>query len=36
MAAQGGSGPPEFLSTHPHPEKRVENLGRLAAELKRK
>ena len=29
MAARGGSGPPEFLSTHPGPERRAENLKRL-------
>jgi predicted Zn-dependent protease len=26
MAAQGGERPPEFLSTHPHPENRIEEL----------
>ena len=26
MASQGGQRPPEFLSTHPHPENRVEEL----------
>ena len=35
MAAQSRSGVPEFLSTHPAPEKRIENLRRLAAALKR-
>lgn len=26
MQAEGGSGPPEFLSTHPHPETRIKNM----------
>ncbi len=36
MAAQGGEGPPEWLSTHPHPKNRMEDLRRLATELKQK
>jgi predicted Zn-dependent protease len=36
MAAAGGEGPPEWLSTHPNPENRMETLRRLAAELKQK
>jgi len=32
MNAQGGSRPPEFLSTHPAPASRVENLKRLIPE----
>jgi predicted Zn-dependent protease len=34
MAAQGGQGPPEWLSTHPDPANRMETLRRLAEELK--
>jgi predicted Zn-dependent protease len=34
MAGLGGERPPEFLSTHPDPENRMENLRRLAGELK--
>ncbi|MBS3769777.1 MAG: M48 family metallopeptidase [Bacteroidales bacterium] len=26
MQAEGGSGPPEFLSTHPNPENRIQNM----------
>jgi predicted Zn-dependent protease len=26
MQAKGGSRPPEFLSTHPHPENRIKNM----------
>ena len=26
MQAEGGSAPPEFLSTHPHPENRIKNM----------
>jgi predicted Zn-dependent protease len=26
MEEQGGARPPEFLSTHPHPESRLDNL----------
>jgi predicted Zn-dependent protease len=35
MNAAGGESPPEFLSTHPHPESRAENLRKLAEELKK-
>lgn len=31
---QGGARPPEFLSTHPNPENRVENINKEAAKLK--
>jgi predicted Zn-dependent protease len=26
MAAEGGQRPPEFMSTHPSPETRIENI----------
>jgi len=26
MNAEGGQRPPEFLSTHPHPENRIQNM----------
>jgi len=29
MSEKGGSRPPEFLSTHPDPSNRIENLNRL-------
>lgn len=32
MQAQGGQAPPEFLSTHPHPETRADNLRKWAVE----
>ena len=34
MAAKGGEAPPEFLSTHPHPESRSERLKSLAAKAR--
>ncbi|MEM9986304.1 MAG: M48 family metallopeptidase [Bacteroidota bacterium] len=34
MQAQGGEAPPEFLSTHPHPETRADNLNKWAAEAR--
>ncbi len=34
MQAQSGDAPPEFLSTHPATESRIENLRQLALELK--
>ncbi|MEO0899084.1 MAG: M48 family metallopeptidase [Bacteroidota bacterium] len=34
MAAKGGQLPPEFLSTHPHPDTRQTNLKEWAAEAK--
>lgn len=33
MAAVGGSGRPQFLSTHPSPQNRMANLQRLAAQM---
>ena len=36
MEAQGGGAPPAFLSTHPAPEARMENLAKLAVELKKR
>lgn len=33
ISEEGGSGPPEFLSTHPSPDKRVEDINELANEL---
>jgi len=33
MGKTGGSGPPEFLSTHPSPSNRQETLGRLGPEM---
>jgi predicted Zn-dependent protease len=36
MAGSGGQRPPEWLSTHPDPANRMEDLRRLAAELKQK
>jgi predicted Zn-dependent protease len=30
MMRTGGSRPPEFLSTHPNPEARVQDLARIA------
>jgi beta-barrel assembly-enhancing protease len=32
--AQGSSNPPEFLSTHPNPDNRIENINNKADELK--
>lgn len=34
MAATGGQAPPEFMSTHPHPETRQDNLRKWAPEAK--
>jgi predicted Zn-dependent protease len=34
MQAKGGQAPPEFLSTHPHPETRAENLRQWAKEAR--
>lgn len=36
MAAQGGGSPPEFLSTHPSNQTRINNLRRLIPEAKRR
>ncbi|MEN8152608.1 MAG: M48 family metallopeptidase [Acidobacteriota bacterium] len=36
MAKKGGKKVPQFLSTHPAPEKRVERLNKLIPEVKRK
>ena len=33
MGAVGGEGPPEWLSTHPSPETRQEDLGALIPEM---
>jgi hypothetical protein len=33
MGKQGGSNPPEFLSTHPSPEHRAEKLRELATKV---
>jgi predicted Zn-dependent protease len=35
MLAQGGAGGPEFLSTHPAEETRINDLRRAAEELKK-
>jgi predicted Zn-dependent protease len=32
-AVEGGGGPPQFLSTHPSPENRLERLGELAPQM---
>ena len=33
MSAAGGNGPPQFLSTHPAPDNRIEKLNALVPKM---